>query len=262
MSRSSLSLPKLPSLPPLFSNLGDDGSIRGPPGGPPGDDKSAGEDEGDEEGNEGAVTSATPLTAIAMWLQGGLDKYNSMLEANPMTTRIVTSGVIGALGDLFSQNLESKGKNKKDIDFRRLFIFTISAAFYFAPVIGAWFSFLNTLSFPGGEGSKALGMLLVDQTAGAVSVIGTYFFFYEIIDHLVPGGNACLAGVNPLSSILTKGSSAVRHTLPSVLVANWKVWPPLNFLNFRYVPPMYQLLVSNLASFFWNIYLAGATANR
>ena len=198
-----------------------------------------------------------------MWLSGGLDKYNSMLEANPTTTRIVTSGVIGALGDLFSQHLESKGKKEaKSVDFRRLLIFTISAGFYFAPVIGAWFSFLNTVPIPGGDGAKALGMLLIDQTVGACSVIGAYFFFYEFIDHLIPGGNACEPGANPIQSIFNKGANSLKHTLPGVLVANWKVWPPINFLNFRYVPPMYQLLVSNLASFLWNIYLAGATANR
>ena len=141
-------------------------------------------------------------------------------------------------------------------------MFTISATFYFAPVIGTWFAFLNRIPIPGGEGAKALGMILIDQTVGALSVIGTYFFFYEIIDHFLPGGNACLPDRSLLASVVSKGTHSLRHTLPNVLVANWKVWPVINFLNFRFVPPIYQLLVSNLASFFWNIYLAGATAKR
>lgn len=234
----------------------------GPPQVPPGEDNSLGEDEGDDNEGEGAVTAANPMTALAMWLSGGLSEYNKLLETNPTTTKIVTSGVIGALGDLFSQVLEGKYKNEKSVDFRRLLIFTLSAALYFAPVIGAWFTFLNNVPIPGGDGAKALGMLLIDQTAGALSVIGTYFFFYELIDHLIPGGSACEPGMHPLASIVSRGTHSLKYTLPNVLVANWKVWPVVNFLNFRFVPPMYQLLVSNLASFFWNVYLAGATIKR
>ena len=66
--------------------------------------------------------------------------------------------MIGALGDLFSQHLESKGKKEaKSVDFRRLLIFTISAGFYFAPVIGA-VQLPQHGAYSGGDGAKALGM--------------------------------------------------------------------------------------------------------
>jgi hypothetical protein len=214
-----------------------------------------------EDGGEGdkGMNGKSPLTALGLWLTGGLDKYNALLQKKPHTTKIITAAVIGGLGDIVSQRISDKDAA---LDWRRLVMFTIAAAFYFAPVIGAWFSFLNSINVPGSAGTKAVAMIMIDQTFGAVGVIGTYFFFYEVVDHLVPGGSACIEGMNPIKSIITKGTNSFKNTLPGVLVANWKVWPLINFLNFRYVTPSYQLLVSNLVSFFWNIYLAGVTASK
>lgn len=248
----SLNMPAtLPKLPPLFSS--QDGSFVPPT--PPSDDSDAmaGEDDSERQGG------ANPLTALGIWLTGGIDKYNALLEKHPVATKLITSGVLGGLGDIVSQKLSGKDAA---IDMRRLFMFTVAAAFYFAPVIGAWFSLLNSLTVPGGAGAKAVMMIAIDQTLGAVSVIGTYFFFYELLDHIVPGGSACAEGQNPIANVWNKGSNSFVNVLPGVLVANWKLWPVVNFLNFRYVAPNYQLLVSNLVSFFWNIYLAGATANK
>ena len=79
---------------------------------PPGEDSATGEEDEDDDGNEGAISAANPMTALVMWLSGGLNEYNKLLEANPTTTKIVTSGVIGALGDIFSQYLEGNGKQE------------------------------------------------------------------------------------------------------------------------------------------------------
>ena len=193
-----------------------------------------GTDEDDERG-DGGLEGGNQLASLGLWLSAGADKYNALLEKHPMTTKIVTSGVIGGLGDIVSQKISDK---EGAIDIRRLVMFTVAAAFYFAPVIGAWFSLLNSLPVPGSAATKAVVMIAVDQTIGAVSVIGTYFFFYELIDHLIPGGSACEEGKNPIVSIISKGSRTVSSTLPGVLVANWKLWPFVNFLNFRFIPPI------------------------
>lgn len=251
--RMMLNLPSsFGKLPPLFSSR--DGSFVPPT--PPSDNNAV---SGDAEGDEGGMKGGNPLTALGLWLSAGADKYNALLEKHPAMTKVITSGVIGGLGDIVSQKISGTDKS---LDIRRLVMFTIAAAFYFAPVIGAWFSLLNSISVPGNAAAKAIAMIAVDQTFGAVSVIGTYFFFYELIDHIIPGGSACEEGVNPIINIIKKGSYSLRHTMPSILVANWKLWPFVNFLNFRYISPNYQLLVSNLMSFFWNVYLAGATAAK
>lgn len=40
------------------------------------------------------------------------------------------------------------------------------------------------------------------------------------------------------------------------LVANWKLWVPAMFVNFKFVPTKYQVLYSNAVGFFWNIFLS------
>jgi len=40
------------------------------------------------------------------------------------------------------------------------------------------------------------------------------------------------------------------------VVANYAVWVPCQFVNFRFVPPHLQVLWANCVGFFWNIYLS------
>ena len=68
-------------------------------------------------------------------------------------------------------------------------------------------------------------------------------------------------GKNVLQAIAEGGTASTKNSLKTVLVANWKYWPVVNFLNFLYVPLQFQLLISNVASVFWNIYLSGATSS-
>jgi len=42
---------------------------------------------------------------------------------------------------------------------------------------------------------------------------------------------------------------------PTVLSA-WKFWPPVNIINYLYVPLQYRVLYVNFASFLWNGYLS------
>ena len=42
-------------------------------------------------------------------------KYNALLKSRPLSTKIVTSGVISAIGDLISQNIENHMKQQKEI---------------------------------------------------------------------------------------------------------------------------------------------------
>ena len=41
-----------------------------------------------------------------------------------------------------------------------------------------------------------------------------------------------------------------------VLMANYTVWPFMNFINFRYLPIKFRMLGLNICAVFWNVYLA------
>ncbi|KAK2161879.1 hypothetical protein LSH36_108g04028 [Paralvinella palmiformis] len=41
-----------------------------------------------------------------------------------------------------------------------------------------------------------------------------------------------------------------------MLVMNWKIWTPLQYININYVPREYRVLFANLVSLGWTIYAA------
>jgi len=46
------------------------------------------------------------------------------------------------------------------------------------------------------------------------------------------------------------------------LVANWKIWPMINFANFLFFPLSLRVLVVNTAGLFWNTYLSYIAFNK
>lgn len=48
----------------------------------------------------------------------------------------------------------------------------------------------------------------------------------------------------------------VKADLPSAIKANWALWVPANFVNFRFVPPHLQVLFANAVALAWNTYLS------
>jgi hypothetical protein len=249
-----LNLPKLPLSPLFGSGLNDDGGNLVPPT-PPSDTNTDGVEDADDEDNDSSGDVVmSPLSALGMGL---LDKYNNLLETHMMPTKIVTSGVINGLGDILCQLLDGALKDGKEFDFRRLFIFSLVGGFYFGPMIHYWFEFLNNISpfLPANGAIKAGVQLILDQTVGAVAVIGTFFYFNEVLQHLIPPSTKA-PELSLVGSIIKNGNYAFKNTLPETLLANWRYWPIVNFFNFRYVPIQYRLLVSNVASVMWSIVLS------
>ena len=40
------------------------------------------------------------------------------------------------------------------------------------------------------------------------------------------------------------------------MVANWKLWVPFQFLNFRFVPPQLTVAAANVCAVVWNVILS------
>ena len=45
----------------------------------------------------------------------------------------------------------------------------------------------------------------------------------------------------------------------NVVVANWKLWVPFQFINFRFVPPNLQVATANVFALLWNVVLSFAS---
>lgn len=112
------------------------------------------------------------------------DRYNNMLDKFPLTTKIVSSGVLGAISDVIIQSLSHRSLDKAfELDYRRLLVFTTVCGLYFAPVVDGWFTLLSKIPLPAqlSGTSKAVAMVVLDQTLGALIVTSGFFFAFELV---------------------------------------------------------------------------------
>ncbi len=144
--------------------------------------------------------------------------YDKMLNSHPLSTKILTSATVGALGDALLQISHFASHSKPlSIDKRRLIIFCVVSAIYIAPTIHFWFDWLNNIQFPSdlGKSSKALIMMLLDQTLGAFLVTFGFFYAFEIVSDSL--GVFCLSlGIN-LSHATLDIRNNLSYTATSVV---------------------------------------------
>lgn len=164
--------------------------------------------------------------------------YSRLLEQNPLLIKAITAAVLSAVGNLICQVLIEK---KEDIDLRRFSIFTGLGFIWVAPCLHFWYGKLNTLVTATGNKGAILRMAC-DQLGFAPLFIGSMLAILTALD-----GKA--------DQIVPE----LKSSLPSAIKANWMLWVPAQFVNFRFVPVPYQVLFSNLVAVAWNVYFSFAT---
>jgi hypothetical protein len=119
---------------------------------------------------------------LLIFLTSLLENYSDALEKYPYPTKIITSGMVGGLGDFLIQNLQNRG-TKRNFDFRRLFVFMLVTGFYIAPVMHVWFNLITKIPLPPGANKfvEAGLMMALDQTFGAVFVTIGFFYAFELV---------------------------------------------------------------------------------
>ena len=133
----------------------------------------------------GSITNPKQAGAVLLMTKL-LDCYSDLLTKHPYYTKIISSGVIGALGDTLIQKLENR-TSKKPFEYRRLFVFFLVTALYIAPVIHVWFDWLNLIPMPAWANTpvkKAAVMMAVDQTIGAVVITIGFFYAFEFVCYI------------------------------------------------------------------------------
>eukprot|EP00878_Enallax_costatus_P004647 GHUV01004894.1.p1 GENE.GHUV01004894.1~~GHUV01004894.1.p1 ORF type:complete len:314 (+),score=67.32 GHUV01004894.1:89-1030(+) len=169
---------------------------------------------------------------------GFLAAYNRMLEQNPLLIKAITAAVLSAVGNLICQVLVEK---KEEVDLRRLSIFTGLGFVWVAPCLHLWYGRLATLVTATGNTGAILRMAC-DQLGFAPLFVGSMIAILTALD-----GKA--------DQIVPE----LKSSLPSAIKANWMLWVPAQFINFRFVPVNYQVLFSNLVAVAWNVYFSFAT---
>ncbi|CAI9780460.1 unnamed protein product [Fraxinus pennsylvanica] len=153
-----------------------------------------------------------------------LSWYLSLLARHPVMTKAVTSALLTLVGDLICQLVIDQVPS---LDLKRTSIFTLLGLVLVGPTLHFWYLYLSKLiTKPGASG--AFMRLLLDQFLFAPTFIGVF-----------------------LSTLVTL-EGRPSHVIPklqqewfSSVLANWQLWIPFQFLNFRFVPQQFQVLASN-----------------
>lgn len=92
------------------------------------------------------------------------------------------------------------------------------SAFYVAPVTHFWFKYLDRAlsAWKGSQVSKALAMVAIDQTVGAVVVTTGFFCAFSLVQKVVPGHSK-----PDNRNIFTIAYESVSQNLWPTLLANW-----------------------------------------
>ncbi|XP_058107550.1 protein sym-1 [Magnolia sinica] len=200
------------------AGFGGEGGFGGSSGGGGGGD-SDGRGEEESGGNDHSLLS---------WYLVALEKY-------PVLTKALTSALLTFIGDSICQLLIDRVPT---LDLKRTFLFTFLGFVLVGPTLHFWYFYLsNVVTMPGGPG--AFLRLLLDQFLFSPIFIGVFL--------------SCLLTLEGRpSQIMPK----LRQEWFSSVVANWQLWIPFQFLNFRFVPQQFQVLAANIVALAWNVILS------
>lgn len=164
------------------------------------------------------------------------NRYSVVARDNPLATKSFVAGFLFLTSDVLCQSLFGVD----EYDFWRTVRFTLVGA-GFTPSVHTWYAFLSR-RFVGTTLLPTLQRLALDQIVFAPLFIPAFF-----------GANLLLQGQPRL--IATK----IQDDWASTVIVNYVVWVPAQFINFRFVPQIHQVLFSNCVGFFWNIYMSTIT---
>lgn len=170
--------------------------------------------------------------------------YSRMLKEKPYTTKSITSFITFGLGDLLCQKVEerlSQSKTSKPIDIKRI-IRQGSFGVFITPYLHIQYSVIMPKIFCNPGAMNIAKMLLYDQTVNAAAFIFCFFMYMDFISKSNYNFN------DSLKDTFTK--------FPSTLLANWKLWPAAQLINFTVVPIDYRVFFINIVAIFWNTYLS------
>lgn len=198
-------------------NSGSGGSGGGSGGGSSGDPAGADGDEGRDESS-------------GLW-----KKYCYLVEKYPFLTKGITAACLNAIADLFCQLVVERSAS---VDVSRLASFAAIGLFLVGPSLHIWYGLLPLLIPVAGDKGTVL-RLAVDQIIFAPASL---VLFFGIV----------LALEGKSDQILAK----LKKDLAPTVLAQWKLWIPFQFVNFKFVPPSLQVATASALGLIWTVYMS------
>lgn len=175
--------------------------------------------------------------------------YLRELEEKPVQTKALTAAVLSVVSDVLAQTMG--GTPLSQINFTSIRNQFLIGLIIRGPMVHYWYVFLESLFQKLGYGSPksanstpvVLGKVALDQL--------TFGPFFNLLYFYVIG----FAEGRSSAAIQAK----ISQDFIPVMVMNYKVWPLINILNFKYVPANLRVLFGNVISIFWMVYVLKLT---
>ncbi|XP_064612381.1 peroxisomal membrane protein 2-like [Liolophura sinensis] len=166
--------------------------------------------------------------------------YNRNLQKRPVLTKAVTSASIAALGDIISQALFPSPHTKHRFWWRSTFAYATFGFLFNGPLIHHFYIWLDKLVPAGKKPGTGIKRVLFDRLILAPPYLLLFFYVVAILEGL--GSDVAI--------------QKIRDTFWTALKMNWRIWTVFQYINVNYVPLQYRVLVTNMVSLIWTVYIA------
>jgi protein Mpv17 len=164
-------------------------------------------------------------------------RYNSLLEAQPLLTKALTSFTGFTAGDVLAQCFIEK--DSKGFDAMRT-IRMGSFGFLLHGTTGHYFYGMLDSKLPGTKPVTVATKVAIDQTIWN-PIFGCMFFGYL---NLMEGKS------------FDTYTNKLKSDLKTAVMGSWAVWVPAHTINFAFVPPAQRLLYINTIQIGYNVFLS------
>ncbi|XP_062592615.1 mpv17-like protein 2 [Saccostrea cucullata] len=166
----------------------------------------------------------------------------AIIDDHLLLTNILTTGGLLAAGDVLTQTLEismDKENKQKFCWYRTERMLAVGMAL--GPFAHVWYSKIVDKLVPGVASTQtALKKILADQLVAGPFFCSGFFFGMGLLEG--KGGEGAVAEVK-------------QKFLP-VYMIDWCVWPPAQFINFRFLPVEFRVIYVACITLCWNTFLS------
>lgn len=169
-----------------------------------------------------------------------LKQYNNFVVRYPLLSMALTTGTTMGLGSIISQTIiEHRGL--LDLDWSRIIRFAAFGYLFSGPFVRYWYYAIEKMF--SNTKLKPIKMMFADQLIAA------------------PFLNAAMIAYLPLVNGNSFEEIKLRFLLdfPTVMKANYCVWPFIQLTNFYFMPVQHRVLYSNICSIIWSTFVAFVT---
>ncbi|XP_048762316.1 mpv17-like protein 2 isoform X2 [Ostrea edulis] len=166
----------------------------------------------------------------------------AIITEHLLLTNVLTTGGLMGLGDVITQNLEirmdKEGKQKYSLQRTERML---AVGLALGPFGHLWYSKIVDKLVPGVVSTRtAVKKILADQVVAGPFFCSAFFF-----------GMGLLEGKGNQGAI-----AEVKEKFLPVYMLDWCVWPPLQFINFRFLPMEYRVIYVACITLCWNTFLS------